>query len=202
MIEFKYSRYKVLFGLACCLVLTICSACRHSISMGEFRHYMLNPDNGLIKEVSAGDFSIAAQYLPPAYQLMQDIKQVPSYSPEALDSLKESYSAYYYFRIMIKSPGLLKNEANADYFNYTIEHDFKLLVDKGDSLNTAFCQRIMNGNSAYGEYMLAFPKVNNALSNHDHIALIYKGEHIGAKNERLSFSVKKLTEVPSLKDIK
>ncbi|HMT27639.1 MAG TPA: hypothetical protein PKD91_00025 [Bacteroidia bacterium] len=74
------------------VLLFVLEACTSGFStQSDFYKWWNNPDNGLVKSKTIGDFRFVLKYLPPEYQALNEIGET-KFSTITFDSLRKAYS--------------------------------------------------------------------------------------------------------------
>lgn len=186
------------------IVFVACGSAPDQLGKSEYLQWVKNPDNGLVKTKSIGDYSLELQYRP--HELIA-LTEDQSLDQVKLNERCSQLSSSQYFNLKLKSNDPLvkvmdignRSEQDyflkVDYFSNQIQHDLKL-IDGQDTLNCMFSVFERTYDLApHITFALAFE--NAALSKGDK-TLYFDGSKLGLGPVYLSITQEEIENIPNL----
>lgn len=205
------NRVNLMFFL---LMLLVCS-CSNSptVEPDELKNWVMNPDNGLLKEKEIYPFRISLLYKPAPFVVLHELKIAPE--AKEFQQLVKEQSAYYHFTLRIDSKDRkeeflkagIKNNGEyyerLQYFTGLIQKDVSIITDN-DTLPCVFAhlERLYHM-ASYGDIHLVFPvsKKDNKNSTDmvGSLSFIYEDYILGVGPLKFTYDTETINQIPQIK---
>lgn len=205
------NRVRLLFFL---WMLMACS-CSNSPTLepDELKSWVMNPDNGMLKEKEIYPFRLSLLYKPAAYVVLHELKASPG--TEEFQHLIKEQSAYYHFTLRIDSKDRkeeflktgIKNNGEyyerLQYFTGLIQKDVSIVIGN-DTLPCVFAhlERLYHM-ASYGDLHLVFPvsKKDNKNSNNmvGSLSFVYEDYILGVGPLKFTYDTETINRIPQIK---
>lgn len=196
------------------LMLVVCS-CSNSPTLepDELKSWVMNPDNGLLKEKEIYPFRISLLYKPTSFVVLHELKIAPE--AKEFQQLVKEQSAYYHFTLRIDSKdrkeeflktGIKDNGEyyeRLQYFTGLIQKDVSIITDN-DTLPCVFAhlERLYHM-ASYGDLHLVFPvsKKDNKNSTDmvGSLSFIYEDYILGVGPLKFTYDTETINQIPQIK---
>jgi hypothetical protein len=197
---------RVLQVILSCVGLLFCFACRSSLDVREYVHYVESPDNGLRIEKEAGHLKFISQYKPVEYLALQND---PAHNPANVSKETEELQGFHYFTFRITSKNgtpVLESKENTEehfqklnYAEFSLQRDFSL-VEGNDTLPCEIYHFERSYNlSPFSNFILAFPAKNKTGKND--LTLVYNDNLFGTGKSQFTIKAKDLKGIPGIKNL-
>jgi hypothetical protein len=172
---------------------------------GELLKWVEDPENGLRREKTVGDFEIIAQYKPLSYMICSESKN-KTLTPDEYGKREKELNGMEYFQVRLKSPSpdpLIYG--GGDQNVYHMRNDFLMFGQKdyvyllrGEDTVSCSMYHFVNyqGLAPYADILLGFPSDTTDL-NADR-ELVYDDQLFGLGPVHFTFTRDEIESVPQL----
>lgn len=189
------------------LIVLLLSYCRFSVSEEELKKYILDPENGLIKEKTSGSQKITLQYRPADLVVVQELRSKENYTCEDVQVLRENHSKYVYFILTMSdnnSEIITRNIGDRNLFSQSVnrlsfglQEEIRMITSAKDTVPLAdFIYPRMYGTSGNTQLMLVF--LSEKIKNSEWVDIEIGDLGLGLGMNKFRFESDKLKGVPEL----
>ena len=198
-------RAVISLGISVVVVVLVYAMGFGPVSAEDYVTFVKDPENGLCKTVTAGEFDFTLQYQPLEFVALLE-QRGENLTEEQLNKAKEERDGlqYFVFKIMSRTgQEVLETGAQSEeevqmrqYYFTTLMNQDMALVEGGDTLSCALWHFERNyGLAPYNNIVVAFEKPEKGGDK----TFIYNDEVLGAGSVRFDFSEADIAAVPELK---
>ena len=173
--------------ILCLGIVGFCRCTTHQQGLAEFIN---DPENKITQKISIGNINTMVKWLPEEYRRLS--------AAASTGKINESDDYYYFNAKFDRAEETKLSKEKTLYLDFDMQNDFAL-VEGGDSLLPAICQRIQNGRSDSYEYMLGFEKKENGRQD---FTLIYHDKIFGIGTIAFVYNEEDIKKIPTLKSQK
>ena len=175
----------------------------------EYKNWVNNPDNGLIKNRHVKGLTFKVYYRPADYQLLKEVDDSKVYSTEELNKLRESVRGSEYFMMTVSAENTNLNEGDiasnsatsSEYLekmeelSFGMENRLRLIVE-GDTLSPLLFHHERGYELAHSQnYLIAFSNNSNKLQKD--MTFVYDDKIFGVNKLKFKFEIEK-NKIPDL----
>lgn len=192
--------------------MALIGACKTSVSLypDEYLDYLINPDNGLIKENKMNDVQMSIEYKPASYLALVEVDKFSlTKNQNTLDSLTKNYTDQYFFILKIAVKGnndfLKAGISNQEEFYKRIEYyqtqfiNDIYLTDGNDTITCLSANMERNyGIAPQTNFSLLFENVKHKKVFENDLCIIINDQILGTSKNIFCFQKKALNNIPTL----
>ncbi|HVD97192.1 MAG TPA: hypothetical protein VNB90_03235 [Cytophagaceae bacterium] len=204
----SFTKY-LLNGICIWIMCLFVFACQNKTDKSDLISYLNDPDNGLKKEKTIGDYKIDITYYPTNLLIEKEIEN--GTTPEQLEIRRNEYERYNYFILNMSLSGkdvVYKGSTNTEQFsacinklNFGLSDYIYALRDKKDTLNLAdYYVPNLYGMRQSTQILFAFSKSED--NNYQELEITLKELGFGIGTQKFSFRKEDIKNIPSLAIIK
>ena len=195
---------KVQYILLLVLMPLVSISCQNELEAQEYLTWMSDPENGLRKDASVGDFELSLMYQPTNYLIAKEISVNNNF--DGYENKKETLGEVnnFQFRIKLKNGdhilryhqnNSINENTRINYFSFLVKDDFKL-ESKTDTINCKLAHFSRNYNiSPTVDLTLMFGELNKSSD----WRIIYKDTQFGLGTVKFTIKEEDINNIPSLK---
>ena len=186
---------------------TLASCGPDSLPPAEYVQYVSNPDNGLKRSKTIGDYTYSVQYKPVDYVIANEARK-PDLTTTERDARKSELDGlqYFTFRVANATGGqdvlTLNNQTEQDYsakvgyLSFDFQHDIAL-VDGGDTLGCKLYNFVRTyGLAPYVDFVMAFDKPSEDETTNSDKTLIVEDRVFGAGTIKFAIDAGDIKALP------
>lgn len=203
---------KRLIKLCILFCVALLGACKSSVSLypDEYLAYLINPDNGLIKENKMNDVQMSVEYKPASYLALVEADKFSLIKNQStIDSLTKNYTDQYFFILKIAvtdnndflKAGITNQEEfykRIEYYQTQFINDI-YLTDGNDTITCLSANMERNyGIAPQTNFSLLFENTKHKASFENDLCIIINDQILGTSKNIFCFQKKALNNIPTL----
>jgi hypothetical protein len=188
---------KTLYLCTLTLLGMLCLSCNAGHNARSISQYINDPRNGLLQQTARQGLHVQIQYIPTDLQVLSASEL--ALSGKELDSAREQYDSYVYFKLVLNEDATADKPLDAQYLNFGLTENFYLKLSNGNIVPCTFYQHIPTGDKHRHEFIVVFEKdTKGGAADSQDFAFVYDDKMFGAEQIAFNFSHKDLQNIPQL----
>lgn len=187
-------------------LISVISCSSPKLDEAALKQYLLDPENGTMKETALGAYKMQVTYRPNALMVMQELKGIDTVTEAKRKVAEDNYSHFIYFVFAISKNGKeITNDLAADanafteqikQLSFSMGNYVKIITSRNDTIPVAdYIYSRMYG-AASTSMLFAFN--NEKLNQTEYIDFCIGGLNFIATENKFRFYLKDIQHVPPL----